>query len=81
MNIPQRSLASIKPSSIQELRHSVITVSRDGMTEQEAREKDSFGFLSFNSLGSMGKGKNPAKTIDWEEHNVIRARLPVPDIK
>lgn len=38
------------------------------MTEQKAREKDLSSFLSFNSLGSVEKGKNPAKTIDWEEH-------------
>lgn len=51
------------------------------MTEQKAKEKEFSWFLSFNSLGSVERRKNPAKTIDWEEYDAVRAGLPVLDTR
>ena len=64
--------------SFRNLRYSILIASGVGMMEQKEKGKFSW-FWSFSSLVSVGRRKNPAKMIDWEEYNALRAGLPVPD--
>ena len=53
----------------------------DGMMEQKDKGKEFSWFWSFSGLVSVGRKKNPAKMIDWEEYNAVRAGLAVPDTR
>lgn len=71
----------LKLLSFRNLRYSILIASGDGMMEQKDKGKEFSWFWSFSSLVSVGRRKNPAKMIDWEEYNAVRAGLPVPDTR